>query len=266
MKFNSFIFEEDDIITTDKYLNFSKINNIQYIKTDYFKLQSQFIWRTHQHPVFINSNILISGHSDYEIDNYIFNKYGSKYNKWFAVNVNYENEKLIPLPLGITNNTDETDVHPIFGNTQLMLNVVKNNYKKENLLYMNFNLNTCHERLYLYNMFKNVDWCFKRIVNNSLEGRKTFLEDICKSKFVLCPKGNGIDTHRLWESLYMRSIPIVKYHITHSNLTDLPILFVNNWSEINNEFLETKYDEMINKEWNMDKLKISYWLNLINKI
>ena len=258
MKINSF-----DIITTDKFLNFCINNNIQYIKTDYFKLNKQFMWRNKIHPIYNDSKILISGHSDYEIDELTFNKYKSNYDKWFSINVNYDNEKLIPLPLGITNNTNETQLHPIYGNTEIMINISENTYKKEYLLYMNFNINTHFERENLYSTFKNYEWCYEGIIHNSFEGRKKFLEDISKSKFVLCPRGNGIDTHRLWETLYMKSIPIVKYHITHKNLKDLPILFINDWSEISKEFLESKYEEIIHKEWNMEKLKISYWLNLI---
>jgi hypothetical protein len=256
-------FTDDDIIITDKYLKFCNDNIIQYIKTDYFKLGTKFLWRDNLHPVFNNSKILVSGHSDYEIDKNIFYKYNKYYDKWFSVNVNYENNKLIPLPLGITNYTNESDIHPILGNTQIILDVLKNNYTKEYLLYMNFNINTHYERPNLYFTFKNYDWCHEGIISNTIEGRKRFLEDINKSKFVLCPRGNGIDTHRLWETLYMKSIPIVKYHITHSNLIDLPILFINDWTEINKEFLENKYEEIINKYWNMDKLKISYWLNYI---
>ena len=34
--------------------------------------------------------------------------------------------------------------------------------------------------------------------------------DLLTSNFVLCPEGNGIDTHRVWEALYSGSIPIVR--------------------------------------------------------
>ena len=34
-----------------------------------------------------------------------------------------------------------------------------------------------------------------------------------KSKFCICPEGNGPDCHRLWESLYLDVIPICKRSI-----------------------------------------------------
>lgn len=51
-----------------------------------------------------------------------------------------------------------------------------------------------------------------------------------KHRFVACPRGAGIDTHRFWESLYRGSIPVVKdsdwatnldeYEIPHVKLSD----------------------------------------------
>ncbi|EKX43421.1 hypothetical protein GUITHDRAFT_110544 [Guillardia theta CCMP2712] len=36
-----------------------------------------------------------------------------------------------------------------------------------------------------------------------------YLRDLARHRFVLCPAGNGLDTHRTWESLLMGSVPIV---------------------------------------------------------
>ena len=61
----------------------------------------------------------------------------------------------------------------------------------------------------------------------------------------------------------MGSIPIVIYEETHHLFNDLPILFINDWSEITEEFLNEKYDEYNKKSWNLEKLKIEYWTNFI---
>lgn len=53
-------------------------------------------------------------------------------------------------------------------------------------------------------------------------------------KFVVCPRGNGIDTHRFWETLYRGSIPIVessdwaKYFQSHG----VPMLIVSDFEEL----------------------------------
>ena len=64
----------------------------------------------------------------------------------------------------------------------------------------------------------------------------------------------------------MGSIPVVKYEITHDCVKDLPILFIDDWNQLNESFLNNKYEEMINKKWNMEKLKISYWNEYIKKM
>jgi hypothetical protein len=145
-----------------------------------------------------------------------------------------------------------------------MLQVFNEHIKKESLSYINFDIsNYPTERQVIFDKFKNANWNKIGEVDNSIEGRKNFLRDLRSSKFVFCPRGNGIDTHRIWESLYMGSIPIVKYENTHHLFRDLPILFIKEWHDINEHFLNQMYTEMISKEWNMDKLYISYWLNFI---
>jgi hypothetical protein len=61
----------------------------------------------------------------------------------------------------------------------------------------------------------------------------------------------------------MGSIPIVKYENTHHLFTDLPILFIKDWDIVDDVFLNQRYLEIIEKDWNMNKLKISYWMEFI---
>jgi len=46
----------------------------------------------------------------------------------------------------------------------------------------------------------------------------------------------------------------------------LPVFYINSWTEVNNftpELLEKKWNEMLEKEYNYDKLRLSYWENRI---
>ena len=64
----------------------------------------------------------------------------------------------------------------------------------------------------------------------------------------------------------MGSIPIIKRCCAMNEFDDLPILFINDWTDIEGEeYLEKKYNEITSKTWNMDKLKFSYWKNLIEE-
>lgn len=93
---------------------------------------------------------------------------------------------------------------------------------------------------------------------------------ITKYKFILSPPGSGLDCHRTWEALYLNIVPIVLSSSINELYTDLPILVVNSWNEINEAFLNEKYKEIcLKKERNaykMEKLDLTYWLNLIKNI
>lgn len=88
-----------------------------------------------------------------------------------------------------------------------------------------------------------------------------------ESKFTICPRGNGIDTFRLWDSLYLGAIPIVvKEAVFHQYLDDLPILFLDSYEDfakLNREFLVENYQNMLRKKYNYNKLLLSYWINEI---
>ena len=84
----------------------------------------------------------------------------------------------------------------------------------------------------------------------------------------MCPTGNGPDSHRLWETLYLGSIPIVKRRDNYIFYEDkLPIVFVDDYNEINKEFLVQKYLEIKNKLensfYNLEMLNFQYWKNKI---
>lgn len=261
------MFTNDDIITTDKYLSLST-NNIIYLKTDLvYNGLNTIVWRENQH-VLRSGLIWITGHSDYPINEEIFKKYHKNCVCWYTINKHYNDDKLFALPLGITNNTTESHLHPIYSNTDIMIKVMKQpRVINKNIVYMNFNINTCPiERQYCYNLFSTKEWVSKGEIKNTIEGRRVFLEDLRNHKFVLCPRGNGTDTHRLWETLYMGSIPIVIKTVALDEFTDLPILFIEHWDIINEEFLHKKYEEISSAKWNMEKLKFDYWKNkIINK-
>ena len=59
-----------------------------------------------------------------------------------------------------------------------------------------------------------------------------YRDDIEKYKYVLCPPGNGIQTHRLWEAMYFGSIPVVKDSILYKSFKKLNIIFVDNFKNI----------------------------------
>lgn len=77
-----------------------------------------------------------------------------------------------------------------------------------------------------------------------------YLKGIQDHKFVLCPSGNGIESARNWETLYLRRVPIFKRHpYLEEMFKDFPVLFVDEWEEVTEQLLkdnEHLFDEMQN--------------------
>ena len=79
---------------------------------------------------------------------------------------------------------------------------------------------------------------------------------------VICPEGNGIDCHRIWEVLLLGRVPVVKKSKIMSHFHDLPILYVDEWIEIKNiELINQKYNLVRNNS--AEKLNFKYWKTFI---
>jgi hypothetical protein len=248
----------DDIITTDKYLNAFRNH---YYKTDVFYFNRPFPWRGGIQPLPKPSvQLIVSGHSDYPITDEMARRYPGA--KWYSVNT--QTPRVHGLPIGITNNTQEAVLFPIHGNTDIMVEVARMPRETKNLVYMNFNIVTYpQERQLVWDMFKHQSWVTVDELDNTIRGRTYFLQQLRNHSFVLCPRGNGVDTHRLWETLYMGSIPIVRKDIAHSDWMDLPILFVDSWEEVTEERLRNELVRIQSTQWNMEKLRAGYWIERI---
>jgi hypothetical protein len=48
-----------------------------------------------------------------------------------------------------------------------------------------------------------------------------------------------------------------------TDFEDLPICFINDWNEVTPEFLDKEKQRILSRDWNMEKLKVSYWIEKI---
>ena len=163
----------------------------------------------------------------------------------------FNHSKFRPLPNGICNvNIDNIRKKTIY-----------KEYKEHtNLLVLNFRTNTNTDRLTLYDYYKGQDW-----VTFGEASQYEYLREMYHHKFVLSPESNCADSHRTWEALYMGTIPIVQKTPAMSVFNDLPVLQVDDITNCDPTFLEDKYEEMMNQEWNLDKLRMSYWIDQIKE-
>ena len=205
----------------------------------------------------IKNLTLITNQTDDEIDKKLFLKKPRSIFNWFSVNVTYEHSNLIPIPLGLSNNYSPKNLRASEFNSITF----SKEFNKNKLMYLNFNVNTNTSlRAPLESIYNNEQWSYYEKNILTLEDYSKNLKEF---KFVLCPQGNGIDTHRIWEALYSGAIPVVQKHISHKNLEGLPILFLDDLKNISPEKL-TMYLEKINYEdLDFNKLTCSYWINIM---
>ena len=85
--------------------------------------------------------------------------------------------------------------------------------------------------------------------------------------FELSPSGNGLDCHRTYESIILKTIPIVRTNTLDPVFKkhDLPVVIVKEWDEVTKDNLKKwhdKYKGYFNDELEQ-KMKINYWKNII---
>lgn len=241
---------ELNYIQGEKFITLANNKNIFYCK-------GELVYNFFNNINFTHDFVLITHNSDNKIN---IEKLPSNLKHWFAQNVCVNNPKIESIPIGLENSQWFPEIEKV----NKMKHKINETKKFKNLLYINHDINTNYnERYKPYQLFRNKSFV------NCVEGKngygfESYIDNIYNHKFVLCPEGNGTDTHRTWECLYMDTIPIEKRNINNSFYTDLPICFVNDWEEINEDFLNKEYERIKNTKFNLHKLDFDYWRNKIN--
>ena len=170
--------------------------------------------------------------------------------KWFLSNTMIEDERIEGIPFG-TNQ----------GASEILPTIKKYDFEdKKNLLYVNWQ-NYTEERYRLKNefAFKKLPWVTVR--EESDLDIEEFLDEIAQHVYILCPQGNGVDTYRLWETIYLGSIPVVIDCPLIRELSGLPMLVLKHWSDLGIGMLKEQYeDHFSNKDhFDFSKSNLSYW-------
>lgn len=192
----------------------------------------------------------------------------------FAQNVDYVDpgQKLSLLPIGIANS-----MWP-HGDILELYTVMKDTYKNKKTkgLYVNLSANTFGYRKDVLDALKAAQCC--ELASAKPYGE--YLRDLARHRFCLCLRGNGLDTHRFWEALYLGVIPVVVNNAQTScdvfckYLRDLNVPFVEVTSESvtsvarslsDEHFSQKTYEREMRKFGkpfgNADMLKLSYYTN-----
>jgi len=269
--------------------NILKQNAIIYCKTDHI----QYLFAN---LAFSNRKyVLITHASDYPIDAAKFNSRPPCIKKWYAENATHSHPDLITIPVGLTphKDVDKTGIdldwfvdnierlHANPKDTKILYcrwSTQNNPPRRSNVLQKLRNNNL--ECLWDYPNFpSNIDALLQEQLKlvreegatyrkfNELITWYDYCEKVSKYQFIVSPPGNGEDTHRVWDSLYMGCYPIViKSNVFRDYENDLPIIQVKDYSEVTYDLLYS----YLNREYDMRKLTMSYWrqriLNDLNEL
>ncbi len=196
---------------------------------------------------------IFTAFEDTPLDDYIWDLIPENVVSIHAANAVIFGGKVHPFPHGI-----ERIMYGGYDRHEILESFIKHDQKPNKLLFI------CHRddtgaRGNIRDKFKGQQWA---TVAPKL-GYEEYLFGIKNHKFVLCPSGNGIESARNWETLYMRRVPIFKRHpYLEEMFKDFPVLFVDDFSEVTEELL-IKNDHLYQKaqEFDMKLLDLDYWFN-----
>jgi hypothetical protein len=263
MLFKDFTWTPEDLISQNAFIELAHTNPETHVfmHTDCIEnnMRTEFRGKITP-PIFPPpQRTWITGMSDYSIHINNSSRYDGLYDKWYGINIDRSDPKIQIVPIGVDTHSDKASEK-----AEIIYEVSRAPVEPcDTLAYMNFNAYTyLSERGLIDLQFKEEPWVRAR-VNQDVPYRE-YCEAVHNHKFTFCPRGNGIDTHRFWESIYLGSIPIVIDYPQMSYFFDqLPIVKAKSWFQITEDFLEIEYERIHSTEYNFEIMKMGFWRNMI---
>jgi len=179
---------------------------------------------------------------------------------WYTQNISYnEYNKIKAIPIGLDLHTSKEPPSKQLNDIYMIRD--KSPKEKKMKIFCDIHLNKNpkfnNPRQQVENLkYSTIDYLSSKIPRNDL------WKEYTKYAFVISTHGNGIDCHRTYEILLLGSIVITKTSSLDHLYVGLPVVIVNDWSELNNSSnLKLWYDKYIQLTNNIqDKLKIDNFI------
>jgi hypothetical protein len=179
--------------------------------TDYF--------HTHQADLStLKTNKIVTHNSDYPVS-YALKRldnaeiFESNENLlWFSQNVDVDHPRIFPIPIGFEN----SEWFPGLKKTDVLMHSRRD---KTILCSAMFNPRTYPDRYKWLTHFQEQSFCFTKNCTNG-QAFEDYAQKLSASWFSICPRGNGIDTHRIWECWLCGTIPVVENCINIEKLVE----------------------------------------------
>jgi hypothetical protein len=190
---------------------------------------------------------------------------------WYAQNCVINHPKISRIPIGLDYHTISTNKTHAWGDQmspfeqEHQIHKIKNEskpfYERVCMGYSNFHFFTTSRfgkdrQTAILQIPKELIYYEPSQVN-----RETSWKTQSTYAFVISPHGNGLDCHRTWEALVLGCIPIVKTSGLDPLYADLPVLIINEWSDVSIHLLQKTMNEFKTKEFHLSKLTLSHWIH-----
>ncbi len=229
-------------------LNEAAENNWYFCKTDYL----EYFFANHA-PV--DDFVLLSGNSDLKV--------GRRYARhlkrrnlvaWFAANLELRHPKAFPLAIGMANPSARWPN----GDSEVLRAARDANVPKTELFHAGFALHTNP---------KVRERCLREtgVPRTPPASFDEYVMQLAASYFCLSPEGKGIDCHRTWEALYVKTIPVVTRSVLAEHYRDFPIVVLDDWSQFKTiQFTPDLYRSLW-QDWSVDEISLEGYLRRIEE-
>lgn len=220
-----------------------------------------------------SKKILITTNGDNTIDHSYINMLPDNLYKWFSTNVIIEHDKIECIPYGLQpEETTELGQNGVrVSRLKKTLLTQKKNIDAEYKIYANFAVGTnsnvrnvikqkCIDTNFITSDF-DMDFSNYMTYNNQ-SSLDHFYTNISLHEATICPIGNGIDTHRLYEVLYLDRIPIVFNENLFRYLykDHFKVIYVDDLSKISDEnFMDREINRVKLSKITHEPLDFSFW-------
>jgi hypothetical protein len=198
--------------------------------------------------------VLVSHNSDYPVDaTRARHVCDPRLRMWFAANLVTAGPKLRPVPLGIANPSWP------HGDGATLHRLQEEPPPKTRLFDVSFSLDTNPAERGL---------CVEHTGLTPEPPRPfpAYAAALASSLFCISPRGYGVDTHRTWEALYLRTVPVVTRSILTDHHGDLPLVVLEDWSEFGAiSFSRELYDRTMG-DWDPAALRLDRYLERLDRI
>lgn len=192
-------------------------------------LSHKFINWVKAHEIDLTKIDLIMHNGDIIPSNEDMARLATRFRSIYSVNWIGNSKNIVPIPIGLENRRLHTNGVPR-DFAKIIAAGIPTPETRKNQILVSFSMSTnLSERLTALDLTSRYSRVDLRFFQGSIAD---YHQELLASRYVLSPPGNGFDCHRTWEAIYLGCIPIVKREFWPFCHLKLPVLVLDDWSDI----------------------------------